>query len=201
MKKVISVFLATIILIVSLSVTVCASNDSICSYPGLDGDSAFLYYMDDCGEPYVVDGIKAYIALPEYIETVTDSGKLEELRNDFINMQNYDNPKSLVLFSKTIVFNPLAATGVLSVSDNYLFLKCTNLNPSNATRGFSYWIYYSFDGSNWTRSFYVNKSLSVYTRHSMALYGYAPYIKIEIFSYYGTVSSCKFHVKQGGVLG
>lgn len=158
----------------------------------------FYYYKDNNGEPYIVEnGIKYNIAVPEYVAKVTDETLLAQLRKDVTEKKIVTAAKSKVLFSQNVYFNTLAKTGILNVTDNYLFLKCSNLNPSNAQRGFSYWILYSLDGREWTRAFYVNKSLTFYTRHPMATLGNAPYIEIHIFSYYGTVSSCLLSVKQG----
>ena len=96
---------------------------------------------------------------------------------------------------------PYNTTPVLTLSKDYFYLKCSNLNPSSAKRGFSYYISYSADNSTWFKALYVNKSLTLYTRHARADLGNASYIKIQIWSYYGTVSSCLFSVKEGGVLG
>lgn len=164
-------------------------------------DVSFNYYKDKQGTYIIEDETKVYIAIPVLIEEVTDEMLLRELRNEFSNSIMQSGTKSLILFSQTVNLKPLAQTGVLNVTDDYLYLKCTNLNPSNAKRGFSYWIYYSQDGSTWTSAFFVNESLALYTRHRMADLGKSPYIKINIFSYYGTVDSCLFSVKEGGILG
>lgn len=205
MKKFLSIFLIVAIAFGSLSITVFAQETkTIYSFEACEGQK-FYYYKDKQGNPYIVDnGNMYYIEVPEFVEKITDESQLEQLRREFNNnsiSKLETSAKSDVLFSETVIFNPLARTGVLNVSDNYLYLKCSKLNPSDAKRGFSYWIFYSFDNREWTRAFYVNKSLSVYTRHPWTTFGKAPYIKIEIFSYYGTVSSCLFSVKQGGILG
>ena len=202
MKKLLSLILVFVIILTSLSLTAFAQKpETLYCFDSGNGDH-FYYYKDNNDNTYIIDnGNKYYIEIPEYTEQVTDEAKLKELRDEFNSHKISNNAKSVVIFSQTVYFNTLAKTGILNVTDNYLYLKCTNLNPSNAKRGFSYWIFYSTDGRDWTRSFYANKSLSVYTRHAMAELGNAPYIKIEIFSYYGTVSSCLFSVKQGGILG
>lgn len=205
MKKFLCIILIVAITFSSLSIAAFAQEtENAYLFDVYEGQSLY-YYKDKQGNPYIVDnGIKYYITLPEFVEKVTDESQLELLRSEFNNSNSSKletSTKSNVLFSQTVYFNPLARTDVFNISEDYLYLKCSKLNPSNADRGFSYWIFYSFDSREWTRAFYANKSLSMYTRHPMATFGKARYIKIEIFSYYGTVSSCLFSVKQGGVLG
>ncbi len=202
MKKVLCMLTIVAILISSFSfIAFAQERDTVYSFE-MSESQYFYYYKDNNGEPYIVEnGIKYNIAVPEYVAKVTDETLLAQLRKDVTEKKIVTAAKSKVLFSQNVYFNTLAKTGILNVTDNYLFLKCSDLNPSNAQRGFSYWILYSLDGREWTRAFYVNKSLTFYTRHPMATLGNAPYIEIHIFSYYGTVSSCLLSVKQGGVLG
>lgn len=201
MRKFLSIILIAAICFSSFSITAFAQEDKTIYSFEHEGNSIY-YYKDKQGSPYIVDdGIKCYIAIPEYIEKVTDEAKLEQLRNEFNSVNLKTRATSEVLFSETVYFNPLASTGVFTVTYDYLYLKCTQLRPLGSNRGFSYWIFYSPDGDNWTRAFYANMSLTFYTRHDMALFGDGPFIKIEIFPYDGSVSSCLFSVKQGGVLG
>lgn len=201
MKKFLSLILAIVIVLSSFSVTAFAQESKTVYTFSYEGNS-FSYYKDEQGNPYIIEnGIKYPIAVPVIVQKVTDEAQLEQLRSAFNSSKIESNAKSNILFSKTIYFNTLAKTGVLNVTDNYLFLKCSELNPSNAKRGFSYWISYSFDNIVWEQAFYINQSLSSYTRHPMSTFGDAPYVEISIFSYYGTVSSCLLYVKEGGVLG
>lgn len=206
MKKIFSILTIFAIFISSFSfIAFAQENNTAYSFEYAEGKN-FYYYKDINGEPYIIEnGEKYNIAIPEYIEKVTDESLLSMLRNEANNEANKDSVntvlKSDILFSETVYFNTLVKTQTFNVTDNYLFLKCSNLNPSNAERGFSYWILYSFDKTEWLRAFYVNKSLTFYTRHPMATLGKAPYIIIHIYSYYGSVSSCTLSIKQGGVLG
>lgn len=202
MKKILSIFLIVSILITSFSFIAFAQEDNIVySFEYSEGEN-FYYYKDNNGNPYIIEnGVKYSIAIPEYIEKVTDESLLVTLRNEVNKNRINELADSDILFSETVYFNTLVKTGVLNVTDNYLFLKCSHLNPSNAKRGFSFWILYSLDQTNWERAFFINKSLTFYTRIPRAEFGNAPYIIIHIYSFYGTVSSCFFSVKQGGVLG
>lgn len=166
----------------------------------------FSYYKDAQGNPYIVeDGIKYYVEIPDYVEKVTDEAQLERLREEYENAKLQISTRSNILFERTIYFASLPSTGALGLTQRYLYLKCSELNPSNATRGFSYWIFYPVEADDaeteWERAFYINKSLSSYTRHDMAIFVYPSYVKIEIFSYYDSVTSCLFSVKEGGILG
>lgn len=141
-------------------------------------DKNFYYYKDNNGEPYIVENNTKYnIAIPEYIEKVTDEILLTQLRSETSNTKISTYANSNVLYSKTVYFNPLVKTG------------------------FSYWILYSMDNTEWYRAFFANESLTFYTRHARAEFGNAPYIVIHIFSYYGTVSSCVLSIKDGDILG
>ena len=201
MKKFLSIILIAAICFGSFSITAFAQEDKTIYSFEYEGNTIH-YYKDKQGNPYIVDdGIKSYIAVPEFVEKVTDESQLESLRKEFNSSKLQNSAKSKILFSQTISFNVLPNTGVLNVSEEYLFLKCSNLNPSNAERGFSYWIFYTTDGKEWTRAFYANESLLFYTKHPMSFFGNAPMIKIEIFSYYGSVSSCLFSVKEGNAYG
>lgn len=202
MKKILSMIIIVAIFISSLSfAAVAQENDILYSFELSEGEK-FYYYKNSDGDPYIIeDGKKYNIAVPEYVEQVTDQSQLMMLRNEGNKIRLNSATDSDILFSQTVYFNSLVKTNVLNVSKDYLYLKCSNLNPSNAKRGFSYWILYSVDNVTWMRAFYANQSLTFYTRHPMAMLGNAPYIIIHIFSYYGTVSSCLFSVKQGGVLG
>lgn len=202
MKKITSVLIIFAIFISLFSFTAFAQEtDTVYSFEVFEG-KYFYYYKDSNGEPYIIEnGEKYNIAIPDYVEKVTDESLLAMLRSEVNENSVNAVAKSKILFSQTVYFNPLVKTGVLNVTDNYLFLKCSDLNPSNAKRGFSYWILYSIDKVEWMRAFFINESLTFYTRHHWAELGNAPYIEIHIFPYYGTVSSCLFSVKQGGVLG
>lgn len=162
------------------------------------------YYKDINGEPYIIEnGVKYNIAVPEFIEKVTDEKLLSQLRSDFNTRNGNSNiysANSEILFSKKVYFNPLVKTGVLDVSDDYIFLKCSDLAPSDANRGFSYWILFTFDGKEWQRAYFANHSLTFYTRNRRADLGNTSIIQIHIFSYDGSVSSCTLSIKQGGVL-
>lgn len=201
MKKFLSIILIVAICFGSFSITAYAQEDKAIYSFEYDGRILY-YYKDEIGNPYVIDdGVKSYIAVPEFIEKVTDELQLESLRKEFSSCNLQNNSKSNILFSQTIYFNVLPNTGILNVTEDYLYLKCSELNPLGAKRGFSYWINYSPDGKNWERAFYANKSLLLYTKHPMALFGNSSNIKIQIFSYYDSVSSCLLSVKEGGALG
>ncbi len=86
--------------------------------------------------------------------------------------------------------NTMATTDIITNTYHYFYLRCYNLNPSNAQRGFSYYVYYSADGNNWQYDLFVNRSLLVSTKHRMSTLGNGPYIQIKMWSYYGTVNSC-----------
>lgn len=204
MKKFLSVFLIFALSVSFFSfVSFAQENDEIYFYENYSGDKVY-YYKDVNGEPYIIeDGKKCYIAVPEYIEKVTDEELISQFRSDFnssVNSNAY-SANSDLLFSIRVYFNPLVKTGILNISDNYVYLKCSDLAPSNANRGFSYWILFSPDGKEWLRAYFANYSLTFYTRHRMADLGNASSIQIHIFSCDGSVSSCILSVKQGGVLG
>lgn len=203
MKKFLSIIMITAICFGSFSITAFAQEEKTVYIFEYDG-RCICYYKDEQDNPYILeDGIKSYIAIPKYIEKVTDESQLNALRNEAgsISLNLQRSAKSVLLFSQTIYFDDLPNTGILTVTEDYLYLKCSDLNPSGAKRGFSYWIFYTLDGSSWERAFYVNQSLLLYTKHPMALFGNAQKIKIEIFSYYGSVSSCLFSVKEGNAYG
>lgn len=196
MKKFLSIFLVVSICFSSFSIIAFAQEDKNIYSFEYDGRSLY-YYKDEQGNPYIIDdGVKSYIAVPEFIEKITDKSQLESLRKEFNSTSLQNNARATVLFSQTIYFNVLPNTGILSITEDNISLKCSNLNPIGAKRGFSYWINYSSDGKNWERAFFVNESLLIPLRHPMELFGYASYIKIQIFSYYDTVSSCLFTVKE-----
>lgn len=202
MKKPLSILIIFAILISSFSfIAFAQDNNTVYSFEFAEGKS-FYYQKDINGEPYIIENGKKYnVAIPEYVEKVTDEALLSMLRDEADKNSVSTFSKSGVLFSDTVYFNTLVKTKTFNVTDNYLFLKCSKLNPSNAERGFSYWILYSFDNTEWQRAFYINKSLTFYTRHPMATLGNAPYIIIHIYSFYGSVSSCTLSIKQGGALG
>lgn len=202
MKKIFSIFTIFAIFISSFSfVAFAQENNTVYSFDFAEGKS-FYYHKDINGEPYIIENGKKYsVAIPDYVEKVTDESLLSMLRNEANKNSMSTFSESGVLFSDTVYFNTLVKTQTFNITDNYLFLKCSKLNPSNAKRGFSYWILYSFDKTEWLRAFYANKSLTFYTRHPMATFGNAPYVIIHIYSYYGSVSSCTLSIKQGGVLG
>ncbi len=205
MKKFLSIILITAIIFSCFSINAFARQTETI-YIFEYGSKSFSYYKDEQGNPYIIDsGIKYYVEIPDYVEKVTDEAQLKILREEYKSAKSKASARSNILFERTIYFTSLPSTGILSVNDNYLYLKCSELNPSNATRGFSYWIFYPLEDGDaeteWERAFFVNKSLTLYTRHPMVNFGYPDYVKIEIFSYYGSVSSCLFSVKEGGVLG
>lgn len=204
MKK-ISIILAITLLISSLSCFGVGAKqpDEVCSYVNYNGDTIY-YYKDINDDTYVFEnGERVYVAVPVSVEEITDPDELAMLRNDAEKKSlNISAKSSDVLYSRTMTLSPpYNTTPVLTLSKDYFYLKCSNLNPSSAKRGFSYYISYSADNSTWFKALYVNKSLTLYTRHARADLGNASYIKIQIWSYYGTVSSCLFSVKEGGVLG
>lgn len=202
MKKLFSILMIVVLLLSSFSFAVFAQENNTVYSLEISEDKYFYYYKDSNGEPYIIEnGIEYNIAVPEYIGKVTDEALLAQLQKNITENKITAAAKSKILFSQTVYFNPLAKTGVLNITDNYMFLKCSDLSPSNANRGFSYWVYYSLDGTHWQESFFANKSLLFYTRHDMSIFGKAPYIEIRIFPYDGSVSSCLFSVKQGGVIG
>lgn len=202
MKKLFSILMIVVLLMSSVSfIAFAQENDTVYSLE-VSEDKYFSYYKDSNGEPYIIEnGIKYNIAVPEYVGKVTDETLLVQLRKDAVENKITTAAKSKILFSQIVYFDPLAKTGILNRTDNYVFLKCSDLSPSNANRGFSYWVYYSLDGSNWQESFFVNKPLRFYTRHHKSEFGDAQYIEIRIFPYDGSVSSCLFSVKQGGAIG
>lgn len=205
MKKFLSIFLIVTFSIGLFSFNSFAQeNSEIYFYENFSGDKVY-YYKDVNGEPYVVEnGIRYNIAVPEYTEKITDEKLLSQLRSNYNSMNdNFDvcSVNSDLLFSIRVYFNPLVKTGIFNVSDNYFFLKCSDLSPSNAKRGFSYWILFTPDGNEWLRAYFANYSLTFYTRHRRADLGNASSIQIHIFSCDGSVSSCILSVKQGGVLG
>ena len=202
MKKLISIILSTIILITSfLSFNAYAKEvNQAYSYKSLNGENVY-YYKDVSGQTYVIEnGIKEYIAVPALVEKVTDSVQIAELEEEVsearlsksITKNSSVSLKSSSLsYSKTMnMASGADVTDILNITSSYFNLKCSQLSPSGAKRGFSYYIYFSPDGSNWSRALYVNQSLLFTTKHRMADLGNGPYIKISMWSYYGTVSSC-----------
>ncbi len=167
------------------------------SYIGFDGKQV-NYYKDIDGNNYVIEnGEKIYIAIPVLKEKVTDENIIEQLKSYSQIAPTATNGFETLPYSKTLNFSTtIVKTGVFHiVSGSYIYLKCSKLNPSNAKRGFSYYIYYSPDNVAWERALFVNESLLFYTRHRLADLGNGPYIYVQIWSYYGTVQSCLLSMK------
>lgn len=175
------------------------SADQICSYVSFNGEK-IEYYKDTDGGTYVIeDGKKEYIAVPVSVEKITDSAELSQLRAiaGSRTLSVASVASATLPYSKTMNFSStIDTTSILNVSSaTYYYLKCSSLNPSGAKRGFSYYVRFSPDGTTWYRELYVCQSLLLYTRHRMADLGNAPYIQIQMWSYYGTVSSCLLSMK------
>ncbi len=197
-SRFISGFMCVVLILSAFQISVYAT-DSQASYVDYSGNVVY-YYLDRNNQKYVIEnGKKIYIAVPVSTEKVTNEKELEALKSSIdkpINTGAEINAVN-ILFSKTISLS--YTTNVLTISQPYLYLKCSNLSPSGAKRGFSYYVFYSPDNSTWFRELYVNESLRTYTRHSNAHFGNGPYIKIHIWSYYGEVTSCSFNIKEASV--
>lgn len=197
MKKCLSIILSIVLLfsgVLSVNAYAETPKDKVCSYTNYKGETV-VYYEQADGETYIIeDGKKEYVAIPVLVEEITDPEELAELRAEF-NKHKLSNTttsrNSNLRYSKTMNFsNTLDSTDILVISSSYFYLKCSDLNPSNAKRGFSYYVRFSPDGSTWFQTLYVCKSLLVNTRHRMADLGNGPYIQIKMWSYYGTVNTC-----------
>lgn len=200
MKKLIATILSAVLIITSfLSLSVSAKiADQKYSYVSFNGEVIY-YYKDAAGGTYVTeDGKKDYIAVPVSVEKITDSVELSKLRATVnkTNLYTVSIASTTLPYSKTMNFSStLDTTSVLYVTSSYFYMKCSSLNPSGATRGFSYYVRFSPDGNTWFSALYVNESLLFYTRHRMADLGNGPYIQIQMWSYYGTVTSCLLSIK------
>lgn len=201
MKKAVATILSIMILITScLSVRVWAEPfDQQYSYFNANGEEIF-YYKDFNGETYIVEnGEKVYIAVPVLTEKITDSDELSKLRKAATerNITTYSVASATLPYSKTMNFSStIDTTDMFYITyESYLSLKCSELNPFGAKRGFSYYVRYSPDGSTWYRTLYVNQSLWAYTKHRVSDFGNGPYIQIQMWSYYGTVDSCLLSIK------
>ncbi|HAQ63960.1 MAG TPA: hypothetical protein DCR23_05810, partial [Ruminococcaceae bacterium] len=85
MKKIISIFLCTVILLTSIfNINAFAESiDRLCSYTNYNGDIIY-YYRDTFDNTYVYEnGKKEYIAIPVCSNKVTDENELAELRAAF----------------------------------------------------------------------------------------------------------------------
>lgn len=183
-----------------LSLSVFAKvDDQKYSYVSFNGEVVY-YYKNAAGETYVIgEGKKEYIAVPVLVEKITDSVELSELRASVKNMNSFiaSVASTTLPYSKTMNFSStIDSTSILYIpSASYYYLKCSGLKPLGAKRGFSYYVRFSPDGSTWYRELYVCQSLLLYTRHRMADVGNGPYIQIQMWSYYGTVTSCLLSIK------
>lgn len=206
MKRFLSILLVTTLLLTYFVPFAASANGNSKQYSfiNVNGETVY-YYFDEAGETYIMEnGEKEYIAVPVSVGKVTDEAMLAELRasfksdiiNNSINTAPYVEPLELEgsLYQKNMVFSNADTTDVLEVKDHTFLLKCSKLNPTGSDRGFSYYVYSSIDGYDWSYTVYVNKSLLVFTRHRLADTG-GPYIKIYMWSYYGTVKSCLLSVK------
>jgi len=200
MKKNISIILTLVLVlsnILSFSAFALTPTDKECSYVNYNGET-IVYYEQPDGETYILEnGIKEYIAIPVLVEEITDPELLSELRAEFNKtMFNEPTKASSLPYSKTMSFsNTYDNTSILNITVGNFYMNCTNLNPSGAQRGFSYYVRFSSNGSTWYQALYVNKSLLFYTTHRMSDYGNGPYIQVKMWSYYGTVSTCKLHIQ------
>lgn len=200
MKKVIATLISAILIVSSfLSFNVFAkTSDSQFSYVGGDG-TVVNYFKDDNGDAYVIEnGEKIYIAVPVSTEKVTNNAELFYLNT---------SSKAKISSSSTFALSKLPYekhmdfsikpnyTDVLYITAPYFHIKCSDLNPSGAKRGFSYYVWFSPDNSSWEKTLFVCESLRFYTRHRMADFASGPYIKIHMWSYYGTVDSCLLSMK------
>ncbi len=211
MKKFISVVLLTILLIVSIL--------PICGYAyDLNEERRFTcvdeeiveYFNDENGDYILKDGEKEYIIVIDSFKLVTDYYELKELKSDIAKAkatnsfsrfnETMSSKSSKVVYSGKLDFSAtIATTPIIALEGyNYYYLKCSDLNPSGAKRGFSHYVMFTVDqGATWYQydSPFVNYSLSLYTRFSRARLGNPQYIKIKMWSYYGTVDSCTLSVK------
>lgn len=204
MKKAVS-FISSVIMFITVFLPLTASaagTDEIYYYEDIYGEKIY-YYQDSAGEKYIIeDGRKVLIAVPVSVELITDEQELSELNQAVLQAKQARSVSASNLpISTTMNFSStIATTSILRVTKNYIFLKCSDLNPSGAKRGFSYYIRYSPDGSTWYRALYVNQSLLFYTKHRWAELGNSPYIQIQMWSYYGTVSSCTLNIRESALL-
>lgn len=174
-------------------------------------DEEFVeYYADDVGTYILKSGKKEYITVVDSFVLVTDPNMLRSLKSEvqmdkISNLLNHPvnaitNKSSNIVYSGKLDFSStIAITPAINISGyNYYYLKCSNLNPSGAKRGFSYYAMVTIDnGASWYQyeSPFVNYSLSQYTRFSRARLGNPQYISFKMWSYYGTVDSCTLSVK------
>lgn len=193
--KFFSVLMVVMILISSLSMTSSAFNGKEYIYTNHNGDT-IPYYKDINGDTYILDnGEREYIVIPDYTVEITDIDVLNSLREEFNEMSKQRAVSNNLPYSKTMDLTDINnSTSILCVNKDYFYLKCSQLNPSNGKRGFSYYIYYSPDGVSWSINININKSLLVNTKHRMSELGNAQYIKIHMWSYYQTVNSCLLSV-------
>lgn len=198
MKRAISLFMTLVLMGTSLFSLSANAISYSKSYSYTDPDGSIVFYQKDANGTYIIENNKkVYIAIPVLIDKITDEETLTELRASIGNIESSNSVLASSLpYSKTMNFSStsLIFTDVLSVTGDF-YMKCSDLEPFGSDRGFSYWIHYSYDGVNWERALYVNQSLLFYTRHRHAELGNSPYIKIHMWSYYGTVSSCLLSIK------
>lgn len=202
MKKILVVSLSIILLFMAylpLSASAIVP-DKLCYYENYNGEKIY-YYKNNSGEKYVIEnGKKIPIAVPVLIERINDEEEINQLNQELVANKMLTAISYVNLpYSKTMNFSNTDTTGILHVTKSYIFLKCSNLNPSGATRGFSYYVRFSPDGTTWYSELYINESLLVYTRHNWSDFGNSPYIKIQMWSYYGTVSSCTLNVRESNL--
>lgn len=200
MKKIIAVLLTSVLVATTLFSlnTNAMTTEEIYSYENFNGEIVY-YYKDTNGDAYVIENDeKVYIAVPVSIEVITDEDELNELRNSSQNVNlNTITTRANPIYSEVIQLksNNNITPKITLANADYFYMKCSDLSPFGAKRGFSYYLSYSPDGNTWMKALYVNNSLLFYTRHRRADLGNCQFIKVQIWSYYGTVSSCLLSIK------
>ena len=185
LKYLTSTFLAaTIILECFLLPTFAISKEEVFVYIRHNGDK-IEYMIDSVGNKYIYEnGEKVYIAIPTQTSIVS-----VDTINRIMRTANEIDYETLP-YSKTMNVGTGEFTDVIKLfARQYVYLKCSNYSPLFADKGMSYYIFYSYDGNEWVSELYVNQTLTFKTKHFVYDSGY-PYMKIRMWSYAASVSTC-----------
>lgn len=196
MKKFIAICLSILSIFIS-SATLCSNayaekHDEIKTFINVKGEK-INYFENKNGDAYIIEnGKKEYIAFPISWEKVTDEKTLTELRNEY---KRFSVSRAGLPYIKNMNFsNHLDTTDVIGINGRrYVWMHCTNYNPWNAHKGMSFYMYLSYDGNEWIREQFVNWNLSI--KKKVYVYNSGmPNMKIQMWSYYGDVNSCKLSI-------